>query len=109
MSASAEIRNPLNAPTLSSTTLKADAKVMALIGFAHGVSHFFHLIVAPLFFWLGRDFSLSNAQLGLLMTGFFVVSGVGRRIRALRLNEKNGLHHAQNLLRPLLLRPLLGC
>ncbi len=57
---------------------QADVKVMGLIGFAHGVSHFFHLIVAPLFFWLGRDFSLSNAQLGLLMSGFFMVSGVGQ-------------------------------
>lgn len=65
-------------PARHSASFNADAKVMALIGFAHGVSHFFHLIVAPLFFWLGRDFSLSNAQLGLLMSGFFIVSGVGQ-------------------------------
>lgn len=74
------VENAAPAMTLVSerSARQADAKVMALIGFAHGVSHFFHLIVAPLFFWLGRDFSLSNAQLGLLMSGFFIVSGVGQ-------------------------------
>lgn len=73
MATTPEITNAPDAPALN-----ADLKVMALIGFAHGVSHFFHLIVAPLFFWLGRDFSLTNAQLGLLMSGFFMVSGVGQ-------------------------------
>jgi MFS transporter, FSR family, fosmidomycin resistance protein len=70
--------NATSTANLPSDALNADAKVMALIGFAHGVSHFFHLIVAPLFFWLGRDFSLSNAELGLLMSGFFIVSGIGQ-------------------------------
>ncbi len=59
-------------------TLRQDAQVIGLVGVAHGVSHFFHLILAPLFPWLKVAFSLSYAELGLLMTAFFVVSGVGQ-------------------------------
>lgn len=61
-------------------TLAQDAKVIGLVGLAHGVSHFFHLILAPLFPWLKDDFALSYAELGLLMTMFFVVSGVGQAL-----------------------------
>lgn len=63
-----------------SNTLKQDAHVIALVGIAHSVSHFFHLILAPLFPWLKVEFSLSYAQLGLLMSVFFVVSGVGQAL-----------------------------
>jgi FSR family fosmidomycin resistance protein-like MFS transporter len=61
-------------------TLGQDAKVITLVGIAHGVSHFFHLILAPLFPWLKDDFALSYAELGLLMTVFFVVSGIGQAL-----------------------------
>jgi MFS family permease len=56
-------------------SLRQDARVIALVGLAHGVSHFFHLILAALFPWLKPAFDLSYAQLGLLMTVFFIVSG----------------------------------
>jgi MFS family permease len=62
----------------STPTLRQDAQVIALVGVAHGVSHFFHLILAPLFPWLKPAFGLSYAELGLLMTVFFVVSGIGQ-------------------------------
>ncbi|MFZ9407489.1 MAG: MFS transporter, partial [Burkholderiaceae bacterium] len=39
-----------------------------------------HLIVAPLFPWIKDAFDLSYAELGLLMTVFFVVSGVGQAL-----------------------------
>ena len=61
-------------------SLKQDAKVIGLVGTAHGVSHFFHLILAPLFPWLKEAFGLSYAELGLLMTVFFIVSGVGQAL-----------------------------
>lgn len=54
--------------------------MIGLVGLAHGVSHFFHLILAPLFPWLKDAFSLSYAELGFLMTVFFVVSGVGQAL-----------------------------
>lgn len=57
-----------------------DIGTIALIGFAHGVSHFFHLLLPPLFPWLMRDFGLSFSGIGATMTVFFVVSGVGQAL-----------------------------
>ena len=57
-----------------------DARVIGLVGFAHGTSHFFHLILAPLFPWLRQAFDLSYAELGLAVSVFFVVSGIGQAI-----------------------------
>jgi FSR family fosmidomycin resistance protein-like MFS transporter len=55
-----------------------DAGVIGLVGLAHGTSHFFHLMLPPLFPWLMEDFSLSYTDAGLLTTIFFVISGVGQ-------------------------------
>ena len=57
-----------------------DAEVIGLIGLAHGTSHFFHLMLPPLFPWLMADFSLSYTEAGFLMTVFFVVSGIGQAL-----------------------------
>ena len=62
------------------TELKQDALVITLVGVAHGVSHFFHMILAPLFPWLKDAFALSYAELGLLMSVFFIVSGIGQAL-----------------------------
>jgi MFS family permease len=64
----------------SPNTLRQDAHVIGLVGMAHSISHFFHLILAPLFPWLKVEFNLSYAELGLLMTAFFVVSGTGQAL-----------------------------
>ena len=53
-----------------------DIKVMALISVAHGCSHFFQLVLPPLFPFLREDFSVSYTELGLVMTLFYVTSGV---------------------------------
>lgn len=53
---------------------RQDAAVIGLVGVAHGVSHFSHLLLAPLFPWLKDAFGVSYAQLGLLMSVYFVVS-----------------------------------
>ena len=55
-----------------------DVRVIALIGFAHGVSHFFHLLLPPLFPWLMAEFGMSFVEIGATMTVFFLVSGVGQ-------------------------------
>jgi MFS family permease len=60
--------------------LRTDAQVIGLVGLGHGTSHFFHLLLAPLFPWLKDAFGLSYAELGLLMTVFFIVSGVGQAL-----------------------------
>jgi MFS transporter, FSR family, fosmidomycin resistance protein len=63
---------------LDSTPFRRDAQVIGLVGVAHGTSHFFHLILAPLFPWIKDAFGLSYAELGFLMTVFFIVSGIGQ-------------------------------
>jgi MFS family permease len=60
------------------TLWRQDARVIALVGLAHGTSHFYHVILAALIPWLKPEFGLSYSELGLLMTVFFVVSGVGQ-------------------------------
>lgn len=61
-------------------SLRQDARVIGLVGLAHGTSHFYHLILAALIPWLKPAFGLSYTELGLLMTVFFVVSGVGQAL-----------------------------
>ncbi|RFP20174.1 MFS transporter [Duganella sp. BJB488] len=58
--------------------LRQDARIIGLVGLAHGTSHFYHVILAALIPWLKPEFQLSYAELGLLMTVFFTVSGVGQ-------------------------------
>ena len=57
-----------------------DIETISLIGFVHGVSHFFHLLLPPLFPWLMPEFGLSFTGIGATMTVFFVVSGVGQAL-----------------------------
>jgi MFS transporter, FSR family, fosmidomycin resistance protein len=63
----------LNFPS-TSVPFKQDASVIGLVGIAHLISHFSQLLLAPLFPWLKTEFNVSYAQLGFLMTVFFVVS-----------------------------------
>jgi hypothetical protein len=55
-----------------------DFEVIALVGFVHGVSHFFHLLLPSLFPWLIHDFGLGYTEVGMTVTAFFVVSGSGQ-------------------------------
>ncbi|MFN3957262.1 MAG: MFS transporter [Tepidimonas ignava] len=57
-----------------------DATVMALVGLAHATSHFSHLLLAPLFPIFMREFGLSYAEVGVLTSVFFVISGVGQAL-----------------------------
>ena len=59
---------------------RADFTVIGLIGLAHGTSHFFHMLLPPLFPTFIREFGLNYSQLGLLVTVFFVISGVGQAL-----------------------------
>ncbi len=64
----------------SAVPLRQDARTIALIGLAHGSSHFFHMLLPPLFPWLIGEFGYSYSELGLLVSVFFVVSGVGQAL-----------------------------
>jgi predicted MFS family arabinose efflux permease len=59
---------------------RADLTTISLIGVAHGTSHFFHMLLPPLFPAFIRDFGLSYAELGLLVSTFFIVSGIGQAL-----------------------------
>ena len=63
--------NTLAAPA---PALRKDATVIGLVGLAHSISHFSQLLLAPLFPWLKEAFNVGYAELGLLMSIFFVVS-----------------------------------
>jgi FSR family fosmidomycin resistance protein-like MFS transporter len=65
--------SPLNTPA-GAFALRQDAGVIGLVGLGHLTSHFSQLLLAPLFPWLKEAFDVSYAQLGFLMTIFFVVS-----------------------------------
>lgn len=73
-------------PTYSSqmqktdSTLRQESKTIGLIGLAHGTSHFHHMLLAPLFPFFIQDFGLSYAELGLLVSLFFTISGVGQTL-----------------------------
>ena len=60
----------------SSRPVRHDAQLIGLVGIAHLISHFSQLLLAPLFPWLKDAFDASYAELGLLMSIFFVVSCV---------------------------------
>ena len=68
MNESHTLNLPITAP------LKQDASVIGLVGTAHMISHFSQLLLAPMFPWLKIEFNVSYAELGFLMTVFFVVS-----------------------------------
>lgn len=66
--------------TTVAPSLRQDARTIGLIGLAHGSSHFFHLLLPPLFPFLIAEFGFSYSELGLLVSVFFVVSGVGQAL-----------------------------
>jgi FSR family fosmidomycin resistance protein-like MFS transporter len=72
--------NPSSSRSSTSSSIRHDAEVIGLVGLAHGTSHFFHLMLPPLFPWLMKDFALSYTEAGLLMTTFFVISGIGQAL-----------------------------
>ena len=55
-------------------SMKLDVRLISLVSLAHLISHFSQLLLPPLFPWLKNEFSVSYAELGFLMTIFFVVS-----------------------------------
>ena len=62
----------------ASVPLKQDAVIIGLVGLAHGSSHFAHLLLPLMFPVFMTEFGLSFSELGLLMSTFFIVSGLGQ-------------------------------
>jgi FSR family fosmidomycin resistance protein-like MFS transporter len=53
-----------------------DLRVIGVVGVAHGGSHFFQLVLPPLFPLLKTAFGVSYTELGLVLTVFYGVSGL---------------------------------
>src|SRR5690625_7514104 len=52
--------------------------MIILIGAIHSSSHFFQLVFPSLFLYLNHSFGFDYLELGLLVTTFFFVSGIGQ-------------------------------
>lgn len=68
------------ASSLAAPAIGGDARVIGLVGLAHGSSHFFQIMLPPLFPMFIRDFGLSYSELGLLVSTFYIISGVGQAL-----------------------------
>jgi FSR family fosmidomycin resistance protein-like MFS transporter len=66
--------------TAAVTSFRQDAQVIGLVCVAHSMSHFFQLLLAPLFPWLKVAFNLSYAELGFVVSVFFVVSSISQTL-----------------------------
>ena len=62
----------------STVSLRQDAGIIGIVGLAHASSHFSHLILPLMFPVFIKEFGFTYSELGLLMSVFFVVSGVGQ-------------------------------
>ena len=67
-----------NSLPLDTDVRRRDWKIILLIGIAHASSHFFQLVLPSLYVSLGNEFGLDFARLGLLVSTFYVVSGIGQ-------------------------------
>lgn len=67
-----------NSLPLDADVRRRDWKIILLIGIAHSSSHFFQLVLPSLYVSLGNEFGLDFARLGLLVSTFYVVSGIGQ-------------------------------
>ena len=72
--------NTVSVPLPAASSARRDFATIGLIGLAHGCSHFFHMLLPPLFPAFIRDFGLSYSELGLLVSTFFVISGMGQAL-----------------------------
>ena len=64
------------ADLLLPTTRNAENKLVGGVCFAHFVSHFYIMLLAPLFVFVREDYGVSYTELGLALTAFNVVSTV---------------------------------
>ena len=72
--------NTATMPAAAEGSARRDFATIGLIGLAHGCSHFFHMLLPPLFPVFIREFGLNYSELGLLVTTFFVISGIGQAL-----------------------------
>ena len=86
---------PVSTPTPAA--LKSDIKVIGLVSAAHGLSHFFQLVLPPLFPLMKDEFGASYATLGAVMAVFYTVSSFAQTASGFlvdRFGARNARKHA---------------
>ncbi len=74
---SAEGRPPAMTQAVSVRTIRpAESRLIAAVCAAHMMSHYYMLLLAPLFVFVRADFNVSYTELALALTVFNVVSGL---------------------------------
>lgn len=63
---------------MSSVTRRRDVLLITLLGLGHSISHFFQLVIPPLFPWIMPEFGVNYTQMGAVMTLFFITSTAGQ-------------------------------
>lgn len=62
--------------TSAASTLRTDATIVGQVCIAHLMSHFYALVVPPIFFMLTEEFGVGYAAMGFATSMFFVASGL---------------------------------
>lgn len=62
--------------TTAAHPLRTDVKVIGLVCVAHLMSHFYSLVVPPIFFMLTEEFGVGYAAMGFATSMFYVASGL---------------------------------
>ncbi len=63
---------------MTSETRRRDVLLITLLGLGHSISHFFQLVIPPLFPWIMPEFGVNYTQMGAVMTLFFITSTAGQ-------------------------------
>jgi len=69
-----------SAPGFGGRPWRLDAHAAGLVGMAHLSSHFFQMLLPPIYPWLMRDFGIGYTEAGFLATVFFVISSAGQAL-----------------------------
>ena len=75
----------------SEDSARSDVTVMSLVGSAHFASHFMQLVLPPLFPILAVEFGVGFTELGLIVTVFYIASGLGQAAAGV-LVDRYGAH-----------------
>jgi MFS family permease len=73
------------------TARRRDWQAILLISLVHAISHFYQLVLPSLFAPLGAEFGLDFTALGLLVSVFYLVSGVGQAASGFVVDRVGGL------------------
>lgn len=74
--ARATLPETMSAAPATTSTLRRDVKVISLIAVAHGLSHFYQLVIAVMFPLIKEDLGVSYAALGAATAAYYTVSGI---------------------------------